>query len=244
MKYLILDSGQGVTNREWDMGRVVLMGVLGLLVAWGVRADELQVGLGVVEGTVSYQADGARPWRYARYYVKQAKTGELAEAVVALRAKPVVDGARQPQTVVVDQENFQFTPETVVIQRGDSIKFTNADQATHNVQSSSDIATFNANLPRDGEYVVRFEKAGGVRQPVTVGCVFHSAMRANIFVFDHPWCQLTAADGKFRLADVPPGEYELEVVHPAGELRSRRKVVVKAGEVVRIDFRLSADDKR
>ncbi len=222
------------------MGRVVLMGVVGLFVAVELRADEL----GVIEGTVSYQADGARPWRYARYYVKQAKTGELAEAVVALRAKPAVDGARQPRIVVVDQENFLFTPETVVLQRGDSIKFTNADQATHNVQSSSEIAAFNANLPRDGEFVVRFEKAGGVRQPVTVGCVFHSAMRANIFVFDHPWCQLTAADGKFRLADVPPGEYDLEVAHPAGELRSRRKVMVKAGEVVRIDFRLSADDKR
>jgi plastocyanin len=229
------------------MGRVVLMGVAGLLVAWGARADEakeVKAEVGVIEGSVSYQADGTRPWRYARYYVKQPKTGELAEAVVALRAKPAVDGKREPRTVVIDQENFQFTPETVVIQKGDSIKFTNADQATHNVQSSSDIATFNANLPRDGEYVVRLEKAGGVRQPVTVGCVFHSAMRANIFVFDHSWRQLTAADGKFRLADVPPGEYDLEVVHPAGELRSRKKVMVKAGEVVRIDFRLSADDKR
>ena len=132
----------------------------------------------------------------------------------------------------------------MVLRRGDSIKFTNADQATHNVQSSSDIAAFNANLPRGGEQVVKFEKAGGMRQPVTVGCVFHSAMRAHIFVFDHPWYQLTAVNGKFRLADVPPGEYDLEVTHPAGELRSRQKVTVKPGEVVRIDFRLSADDKR
>ena len=46
-----------------------------------------KAGLGAVEGTVSYQPDTKRPWRYSRYYVKQAKTGELAEAVVALRAK-------------------------------------------------------------------------------------------------------------------------------------------------------------
>lgn len=201
-------------------------------------------GLASIEGVVTYQSDGKRPWRYSRYYVKQAKTGELAEAVVAIRAKPAVDTARQPRTVVIDQENFQFTPETVVLQRGDSVKFTNADQATHNVQSSSEVATFNANLPKGGEQVIKFEKAGGMRQPVTVGCVFHSAMRANIFVFDHPWCQLTAADGRFRLADVPPGEYDLEVAHPAGELRARQKVVVKAGEATRIDFRLSPDDKR
>ena len=67
-----------------------------------------------MEGTVSYQADPARPWRYARYYVKQPKTGELAEAVVALRAKPVADASRPPETVTIDQQNFQFTPETVV----------------------------------------------------------------------------------------------------------------------------------
>ena len=200
--------------------------------------------LGSIEGKLTYQADPARPWRYARYYVKQAKTGELAEAVVAIRAKPAADAKREGQTIVIDQQNFQFTPETVAIFRGDSIKFTNADQATHNVQSSSEIAQFNANMPGGGEQTIRFDRAGGIRQPVTVGCVFHSAMRANIFVFDHPWHQLTAADGRFRLADVPPGEYDLDVVHPAGELRWRKRIAVKAGETTRIDIRLSPDDKR
>lgn len=199
---------------------------------------------GVIEGTVTYTPDPKRPWRYVRYYVKQAKTGELAEAVVALRAKPAVDAGRQPETVVIDQQNFQFQPETVTIRKGDSIKFTNADQATHNVQTTSEIATFNVNMPGGGEHIVRFDRAGGIRQPATVGCVFHSAMRTNIFVFDHPWYQLTPASGKFRLTDVPPGQYELDMVHPAGSLRWQKRVEVKAGETLRIDMRLSPDDKR
>jgi len=214
-----------------------------LLLAISV-ADDAKTVAGSVEGTVSYQADAARPWRYARYYVKQPKTGELAEAVVALRAKPVAESAREPQTLVIDQQNFQFTPETVVIRRGDSVKFTNADQATHNVQSSSEIAAFNVNMPGGGEHTVRFDRAGGIRQPVQIGCVFHSAMRDWIFVFDHPWYQLTVANGKFRLSDVPPGEYDLEMVHPAGELRWRKRVEVKPGETLRIDIRVSPDDKR
>lgn len=214
--------------------------------ALAARAEppSLAANNGSIEGVVTYRADPARPWRYARYYVKQAKTGELAEAVAAIRAKPVVDSTRQPETVVIDQQNFQFTPETVAIRRGDSVNFTNADQATHNVQSSSDIAAFNVNMPGGGEHAIRFDRAGGVRQPVTVGCVFHSAMRANIFVFDHPWYQMTAADGHFRLAAVPPGEYDLDVVHPAGELRTRKRVDVNPGEVTRIDINLSPDDKR
>ena len=49
--------------------------------------------LGTIEGVVTYRADPQRPWRYARYYVKQAKTGELAEAVVAIRGKGLTGAA-------------------------------------------------------------------------------------------------------------------------------------------------------
>lgn len=190
-----------------------------------------------------YQADAQRPWRYARYYIKQAKTGELAEAVVALRAKRQAADDRGDETVVIDQQNFQFLPETVAIRAGDSVKFTNADQTTHNVQASGDIATFNVTMPGGGQQTVRFDKAGGTRQPVQVGCVFHSAMRAYVFVFDHPWFQVTPASGKFRLAGVPPGEYDLEMAHPAGGLRWRKRVIVKPGETSRVDIRVSPDDK-
>jgi plastocyanin len=196
-----------------------------------------------IEGLVTYRADPARPWRYSRYYIKQSKTGELAEAVVALRAKATNDVARQPQTVVIDQQNFQFQPETVAIRQGDSVTFTNADQATHNVQASSEISNFNVNMPGGGEHTVRFDRAGGIRQPAKIGCVFHSAMQSWIFVFDHPWFQITPASGRFRLADVPPGQYDLELVHPAGGLRWKKRIEVKPGQTLRIDIPLSPDDK-
>jgi plastocyanin len=198
---------------------------------------------GAVEGTVTYQADPQRPWRYGRYYIKQAKTGELAEAVVALRARPQSDDKHEPRTATIGQQNFQFQPETVAIRRGDSVKFTNADQATHNVQSSSELSSFNVTMPGGGEQAVRFDRAGGTRQPVQVGCVFHSAMRAFIFVFDHPWFAITPASGKFKLTDVPPGEYDLEMSHPAGELRWRKRITIQPGETTRIDIRVSPDDK-
>lgn len=200
---------------------------------------------GAIEGAITYWPDTKRPWRYARHYVK-AKTGELAEAVVAIRGKVLnaTTSGATPSTVAVDQKDFQFQPETVAIRRGDSVKFTNSDPAAHNVQVSSDIASFNVSMPGGGSYTARFERAGGIRQPVQVGCVFHSAMRAWLFVFDHPFYQVTSADGRFRLADVPPGEYELELVHPAGELRWRQRVEVKAGETLRVDIRVSPDDKK
>jgi plastocyanin len=234
---------------RWLLGCVLVLTVVGQSGTSGVGVEDPPAApaasLGALEGTVTYRADSTRPWRYSRYYIKRPKTGELAEAVVALRMKNRGD-ANLPspaKTIVIDQENFQFIPETVAIRRGDSVKFTNSDQATHNVQASTDIASFNATMPGGGNYVAQFDRAGGIRQPVQVGCVFHSAMRAWVFVFDHPFYQVTQGDGRFRLEGIPPGEYELEMVHPASGLGWRKRIAIESGQMLHVDIPVSPDDK-
>ena len=39
---------------------------------------------GTIRGTVKYIADPQHPWRLGRYYIRNAKSGELAEAVIAI----------------------------------------------------------------------------------------------------------------------------------------------------------------
>jgi plastocyanin len=210
----------------------------------GISVAATTSGVGSIEGVVTYRADAAKPWRYARYYVKNAKSGELAEAVVAVRGKGLGEKkAAQPATKTIDQKEFQFQPELVAIRRGDSVTFTNSDSATHNVRASGDVANFNVTIAAGGEgHTIKFDKAGGVRRPVEIGCVFHSNMKAWVFVFDHPFYAVTKANGKFKLENVPAGEYELEVAHSAGGLKWSKKVTVKSGETAKIDVPLSAAD--
>ncbi|MCA9068578.1 MAG: hypothetical protein KDA84_06630 [Planctomycetaceae bacterium] len=201
---------------------------------------------GQVTGTVVYHADAKRPWRYARYYIKNSKKGQLAKAVVALTplekpAKKTPDN-RKPETVTMDQKDFQFTPEIVAIRAGDRVKFLNSDKAVHNVKTFHLLHSFNVNLPPGDEHIETFAKAGNIRLPYQLGCVYHSAMRAWVFVFDHPNFQVTKSDGRFELKDVPPGEYKLEMVHPAGQLRWSQEIEVKANETTKIEIPVSPDN--
>jgi plastocyanin len=225
----------------------VLLSTAPIIAAQGEDASAVSTtAIGAIEGNVIYRADSKRPWRYSRYYIKDAKSGELAEAVVALRGKGLDKASSHaPATINIDQRNFQFLPETVAIRQGDSVNFVNSDQASHNIRSSGDLANFNVTIPAGGDgYPVRFDRAGGIRRPAEVGCVFHSNMRAWIFVFDHPFYQITKADGRFRFADIPPGQYELEMVHPAGEIHWRKHITVNAGETLRADIRVSPADTK
>jgi len=198
-----------------------------------------------IQGTVTYRADPERPWRYARNYVKDRNQGQLAEAVVALVDPSLTESGRRqrPRMSVIDQKDFTFIPETVAIRVGDQVKFKNSDQAVHNVNSFALGNAFNVNISAGSEHVETFSSTGNLGRPATIGCIYHSAMRAWIYVFDHPYYQVTETDGHFLFDRVPPGSYTLEMVHPAGKLRWNKPLDIKAGDPLTIDIAVSPDNK-
>jgi hypothetical protein len=102
---------------------------------------------------------------------------------------------------------------------------------------------FNVNMPAGGEHLETFARAGGLRRPYRIGCAYHSAMRAWVFVFDHPHFQVTDTNGRFRLTDVATGNYKLEMVHPAGALRWNQTIDVKPGQTTRVAIVVSPDNQ-
>lgn len=198
---------------------------------------------GHFEGRVLYEADPAKPWRFGRFYVEGKGSGPLIETVVALHGTGLkqVRANSEPVTIEVDQKDFMFKPETTAIRAGDSVKFLNNDGPTHNVRAVHPVASFNENMPAGGEFLYQFKKPTGANSPITLGCVYHGNMRAWIFVFDNPFFKVTQdkEGGKFRFEGIPPGKYRLDVVHPAGRLRSSEMIEIRANETLKKDVVLS-----
>ena len=205
---------------------------------------------GSIAGVVTYQPDRKRRWRYARYYVKNRRKGFLAEAVIALDSgkldgEKLSAGRKSPASRlhVINQKDYRFIPETIAIRVGDRVKFTNADPVVHNVFSAAAAHRFDINLRKGGENIQRFGRAGGIEKPLRLRCVFHSTMQSWIFVFGHPFYQVTGENGRFRLDNVPPGRYRLVMTHPAGELQYVKNITVTAGKTTKLDIRVSPDNK-
>lgn len=209
-------------------------------------AAEPESQTGRIEGAVRYVSDSERPWKFSRYYVKDSEKGFLAEAVVALenpglRSEPP---DQKHNATTIDQIDFQFVPETVAIQSGNSVRFTNSDESIHNVMTTDGERPFNVNMPKGGEYVHVFKDARGIAKPVRLGCVYHGGMRGWVFVFDHPWFRVTSRDGQFQWENIPPGTYRLEMIHPAGRLEWRSEIEIKANETIRLEIVVSPDNIR
>jgi len=208
-----------------------------------LQAADTATSGATIRGTVTYQPDPERRWRYSRYYIADTKTGALSESVVALRVPRTTKKPAAPRvhTHKIDQIDFQFAPETSVMRLTDKIRFTNSDNRLHNIRTNDGLRPFNFNLNADNEHIQTFARAGGTRKPIRIGCALHGGMRAWIYVFDHPWYFLTQEKGTYVLNHVPAGEYELRAVHPAGDLTWKKKITVRATDKLQIDIRLSPD---
>jgi uncharacterized protein (DUF2141 family) len=70
---------------------------------------------------------------------------------------------------------------------------------------------------------------------IPVKCDVHPWMSGWIGVQNHPYAVVTGDDGSFSLANLPPGEYEVEAWHEKYGT-SVQKITVGAKETKTVDF--------
>ncbi|HEX5282422.1 MAG TPA: hypothetical protein VFW28_20260 [Micropepsaceae bacterium] len=120
-------------------------------------------------------------------------------------------GTRSDAEKVIDQRNETFIPLVTVLPRNGHIVFANHDKTKHQVYSFSAIKQFEITLVQgENSPPFLFDKAG----IATVGCNIHDHMIAYVVVTDSPWTAVAGADGRAEIADVPAGNYDVQVWHP------------------------------
>jgi plastocyanin len=133
-------------------------------------------------------------------------------AGVVLWLEPVGHGAPPPtaRRAEMKQEDKSFKPHVVAVPVGGTVDFPNRDPFYHNAFSNFAGQPFDLPLYAPGtSRSVVFRRPGIVR----VFCNIHSLMSAIIAVVDTPWYAVTPENGQFRIADIPPGEYQLHIFH-------------------------------
>jgi hypothetical protein len=104
------------------------------------------------------------------------------------------------------QENKQFLPQVLVVQKGTTVQFPNMDAVFHNVFSVTPDNSFDLGNYRQGE-----SKGVTMTKPgvVSVYCNMHPQMVGHILVVPNGNFVRAGKDGFFRLSNVPAGKHRI-----------------------------------
>lgn len=154
------------------------------------------------------------------------KTNDLENAVVWLEpTSPLTERPRATKVELV-MRGRQFAPHVRVVPAGSSVTFPNQDTFSHNIFSTSPGSSFDLGLYGKGQAKSHvFARTGAV----PVYCNIHVRMTAFVVVVPSPWFTQAGADGRWSIADVPPGSYTAHVWH---ERAPKKSVAVEVGTSV------------
>jgi plastocyanin len=175
------------------------------------------------------------------------ETRGLANVLVWLEPVYLPTPPRDPHgsmdPAVMDQRDHEFVPRLLAVRSGQSVRFSNSDPANHNVRTTSPqrTNTFNVYTPREGFYLHHFV-SDPQQRPVRVECDIHPWMRGWVYVFDHPWFDVTDDRGRFRIQSVPDGEYRLKVRQPDIRFQHEQSIRILKGAAAPLEIEIRSSD--
>jgi plastocyanin len=138
--------------------------------------------------------------------------GELANVFVYI--KDVKGNFTAPsQSVTIDQKGCQYHPHVNAIMVGQTLEIKNSDATLHNIHAMPDVnSQFNVGQPVQGMVSTqKFDKPE--MKPFRIKCDVHGWMKSFMAVMPHPFFSVSAADGTFKIANLPPGQYTVVAWH-------------------------------
>jgi plastocyanin len=147
----------------------------------------------------------------------------------------------EPKDVTLDNKDCSFVPHVLAATKGSILRLTNSDKFMHNTHGLLG-NTFNLAVIHGQAGRWKLRKAGWT----PVQCDIHSWMKAHIHVFEHELFDVSSASGDYKIVNIPPGEYEIEVWHEkvAFSFQPPKKVVgkvkIEAGKTATLEIQLEA----
>ncbi len=156
----------------------------------------------------------------------------LADVVLRLRGEGDAPAWTAPaEAPVMDQKGCVFTPHVVVVGPEQALKVGNSDPTLHNFHTrASENKTINRAQPRGMSFETKFAKP----EIQKVVCDVHYWMSAVVVVTDTAWTAVSDENGRFAIADVADGTYDVELWHE--ELGERAGTVTVGGGDAVFDF--------
>lgn len=176
-------------------------------------------------GAAPLRAQGTVSGRVAITEKPGETTTDLASAVVFLVPKSGTARTTEHR-VQMAINGRQFSPRVRIVTTGSTVEYPNQDPFSHNVFSTAAGASFDLGVYGSGPGKSnQFKKPGAF----PVYCNIHEKMTGYVVVVATPYLAQAAADGRWSIAKVPAGKYELHFWHERGTELVKDVEVAAAG---------------
>ena len=118
-----------------------------------------------------------------------------------------------------------YVPRVQGVVAGQTIEVSNDDKTMHNVHTYKGQETvLNQGQPA-GSPAIKKDSLASEAAVLKFKCDVHPWMAGFAIVTDHPFFQVTSADGSFKLDKVPAGKYTVEAWHSKYGLKTAQVTV-------------------
>ena len=122
----------------------------------------------------------------------------------------------------LDQKHCRYEPHILLVPQTAVLQMKSSDHVLHTVHMDG-AATFNFPFPFPDHMITRSMNTPGL---VNLRCNGgHGWMNAEMMIVPHPYYAVTDQNGRFELADIPPGNYEVVAWHEGWHVLGRENAV-------------------
>jgi hypothetical protein len=156
--------------------------------------------------------------------------GKLANVFVYVKSGSRLDNYsfEAPTTeVLIERRGCQSIPHLVGVQTHQVLAFLNSDPTVHNFHPTPKLnQEWNNSLPAGAAPLYKeFDRA----EIIPLKCNQHPWERSYIGVFSNPFFAISAKDGTYTIAGLPPGNYTIVAWHEGGAAASEQSFDVTIG---------------